>query len=103
MLDKDERVEKELLDKFRDKIRAMIKEEAVDLINYANVQLFFDGIVIEISGETAKVNLPSATTDFISNYTGKTLSVGNKVRVFADTDTLSGAYIGIQLDTYIAP
>lgn len=93
-------VESNKLDELRDLIRDIIREEVSLFLSNYNIEQCWDGVVVSVNGESASVKLDFATTDNIPNYTGKTLSAGNKVRVFSNSNTLSDAYIGVQLDTY---
>lgn len=84
--------------------REIARDEFAQLMKKENIEKCYNGVVKSVSSDnkTATVELSFMTTGLIPNLTGKTLSIGNHVKLFSEMITLGDAYIGVQMDEYTA-
>jgi len=83
-------------------IGEIVRDEFAQLMRKENIEKCYNGVVksVSIDNKTATVELSFMTTEYIPNLTGKTLSIGNHVKIFSEMFTLGDAYIGVQMDEY---
>jgi len=90
------------VEKFVNMIRGIVKDVLKE--SQLNVERCYNGIIISLDEENdaATVDIGNNVLNSIPNNTGlvlgDTLSVGNAVRVYASSPTLTDAYIGIKLN-----
>lgn len=88
-----------LMDELVDIIYKKIEDKFSKAINQSNVEFCSEGIVKSFDSKTntAIVSLSFGDTDSIQNLTGQTtLKVGDKVKIFYNNRSMSGAYIGVK-------
>lgn len=88
-------VNKELLDEFVELIYSRIKENFDKELNKANTEFYSEGLVESVDGDYATVKLSFCTTDLLPNLSGKSLSEGDKVKIYYNKNNMVGAYIGV--------
>jgi hypothetical protein len=77
-------------------IRSIVKEE---IKQYNSKQeTHYDGLVVAVNGNgTINVEITSNTLKNLPNKTGESLSVGNGVRIYATSNLMTDAYVGVKI------
>lgn len=90
-------IDKSLADAVASKILDAMKRTANKTINSSNVEVYHNGIVTDASDKSnIVVSLSFGGTITVPNLSGKTLAVGNSVRVYSEKQNLANAYIGLK-------
>lgn len=90
-------IDKDLADNVANKMFELIKKTASKTINDTNVEFYQNGIVTIAPTDSsiyATVQLSFGSTIRAANRSGDTLSVGDRVRVYSDKQSLTNVYIG---------
>lgn len=106
---------RDILNNLAEAMMRMVERIFKKELNNANIEYAYKGIVTDIRTEdttvdgkvitvttAAKVDIGDSTTDYIPNYTGRNLKIGDMVKVFSNKRDMVGAYIGVRMEKLTA-
>lgn len=106
---------RDILNNLAEAMTHMVERIFKKELNNANIEYAYKGIVTDIKTETttvnkedivvvvaAEVDIGDSTTDYIPNYTGRNLKIGDMVKVFSNKRDMVGAYIGVRMEKLTA-